>query len=62
MSVVAEFASTAATQSILARTKQLKGTNNYVERDLTPKRQEQKRLMLTLRSEILAVSSANESK
>lgn len=56
MAVLVELGTPQAIDEVFRNTKNLAGTNISVERDLIPKRQQQKKAFLGLRKQILAVS------
>lgn len=56
ITVLAELDSEQSTYVVLNNTKELKGTNIYIERDLNVDRQKDKRAMLRLKKEIVKVS------
>lgn len=59
MAVLAELDSSQSVQSALQNAKKLAGTSIYVERDLTQEKQKDKRVMLQLKKDIVAVSKSH---
>lgn len=59
MTVLVEMDSAKSVEDVLRQSKKLRGTSVYVEKDLNAEKQEEKRVMLQLKREIMAVEKTH---